>query len=345
MSRIRIAAALTLAAALPLALAAPASAAPSATAGLYGSQDPTYDGVFRQSLAILGLDAVGAPQSPTAVRWLLNAQCADGSFQEFRADLAKACDPVDPTAFTGPDTNATSAAAAALDAIGTSASKDAADRAIAWLLANQGADGGWSFSPGAPSDANSTGMVLSALRAHGHKRTSPQIQRGANYLSTLIAPCGTADGGGLSYQPGAKVDGSASAQGLLGLAGFLPVPNDPKLGANPTCAKGATQRVASFLASRLAAKGALTSAMGGGIDDTNTANAVLGLVAAGVGKPVVAKAMATLRSQAKTYAQKDGKPVPAAIGLLLMAAHATGANTKSFGGINLVNALAGSERK
>jgi len=30
--------------------------------GLYGQADPTYDGAFRQSLAILGLDAVGGAQ-------------------------------------------------------------------------------------------------------------------------------------------------------------------------------------------------------------------------------------------------------------------------------------------
>jgi len=45
-------------AALSLGLAAPALAAPSSgDAGLYGAQDPTYDGVYRQSLAIIGLVA------------------------------------------------------------------------------------------------------------------------------------------------------------------------------------------------------------------------------------------------------------------------------------------------
>ena len=43
----------------PAASAAPSAPAPSATAGLYGAADPTYDGVYRQSLAILGLEAIG----------------------------------------------------------------------------------------------------------------------------------------------------------------------------------------------------------------------------------------------------------------------------------------------
>ena len=65
-----------------------ALAAPSSTTGLYGASDPTYDGVFRQSLAILGLTSVGVKPSAPAIDWLLNQQCADGSYQAYRTDLA-----------------------------------------------------------------------------------------------------------------------------------------------------------------------------------------------------------------------------------------------------------------
>ncbi|MGN6090450.1 MAG: hypothetical protein ACTHNT_14300, partial [Actinomycetales bacterium] len=51
-------------AATPAAFAATTTATPSATAGLYGSSDPTYDGAYRQALALLGLHATGVTPSP-----------------------------------------------------------------------------------------------------------------------------------------------------------------------------------------------------------------------------------------------------------------------------------------
>ena len=55
------------------------------------------------------------------------------------------------------------------------------------------------------------------------------------FLATLVAPCGSADGGGLSYQKGAKPDGSASSQGLLGLTAAIPVTGPKKLTGSPAC--------------------------------------------------------------------------------------------------------------
>lgn len=96
-------------------LAAPAQAADT---GLYGNTDPTSDGVFRQSLAILGLTASGLRPAPSAVQWLKDQQCANGAFQSYRADTSTPCAPSDPAAFTGPDTNSTALAAMALQASG-----------------------------------------------------------------------------------------------------------------------------------------------------------------------------------------------------------------------------------
>ena len=347
MSRIRCIAACiaALALAIPIAVSAPAQAA-SPTAGLYGSQDPAYDGAFRQSLAIMGLTAAGVQPSPSAVKWLLSMQCADGSFQMFRADPAQPCSPVDLANFTGPDTNATAMAAEALRGVATPAATKAAGRAAAWLFATQNADGGWPYLRGGASDANSTGLVLAALRARSESERRAALSRGQRFLASVMAPCGTPDGGGLAYMPGSKVDGSASAQGYLGVTSALPVEAEDDLGANPRCARNLEQKLGSYLAGRIAAAGgALPSAMGGGADYTNTAFAVLGLSAAGIGRPSVAKAMSTLRANARSFAIKDGAAVPAAIGLLLLAAEATGANPVSFGGVDLVKALQGSERR
>ena len=330
--------------ALPISLAAPAQAAPSATAGLYGSQPPDYDGVFRQSLAILGLDAVGVQPSRAAVRWLISAQCADGSFQPFRDDPSAPCDPVDLEAFTGPDTNGTAAAAAALAALGTPPTRAAALRASRWLQAAQNADGGWPFLKGGPSDANSTGMVLAALKAQGVRGSS--IARGQRFLASVLTPCGATDGGALAWQAGTKPGGSASAQGYLGLTGFLPIRTPRPLGADPTCARDLTRKVGSYLARTIGDNGGLLpDALSAGADYTNTVNAVLGFAAAGVAKPTVAKAMGALRASVRDYAVKDGAPVPAALGLLLLTSKATGADPRDFGGVDLVAQLQRSERR
>ena len=89
---------------------------PQATvpAGLYGNGDPTYDGVWRQSLALLAQDTVGRAARRQAVDWLAGQQCADGGFAAFRADTGKACDAQDAQV----DTNSTAAAVQALAALG-----------------------------------------------------------------------------------------------------------------------------------------------------------------------------------------------------------------------------------
>ncbi|MDX6764253.1 hypothetical protein SIN09_33900, partial [Streptomyces sp. F8] len=73
--------------------------------GLYGKNDPTYDGVWRQSFALLAQDTVGVKPAAQAVDWLVGQSCANGSFPAFRADTAKDCDA---TAYI--DSNATAAA-------------------------------------------------------------------------------------------------------------------------------------------------------------------------------------------------------------------------------------------
>ncbi|MET9971035.1 hypothetical protein ABZZ80_35325, partial [Streptomyces sp. NPDC006356] len=88
----------------------PSIAVPS---GLYGKADPTYDGVWRQSLALLAQDTVDVKPATEAVDWLTGQQCADGAFAPFRADVSKTCDAKTPV-----DTNNTAAAVQALAALG-----------------------------------------------------------------------------------------------------------------------------------------------------------------------------------------------------------------------------------
>jgi hypothetical protein len=122
-----------------LSVAPPTSAAPGngtsknpAFIGLYGHQDPTFDGVYRQGLSILALDASGANPDTAAVRWLLRQQCGNGRWMSFRSDVDAPCG--------APDSNATAIAVMALKAIGRT---KPAERGLDWLNANQQPGGGW----------------------------------------------------------------------------------------------------------------------------------------------------------------------------------------------------------
>jgi hypothetical protein len=332
-------------------ITSPASAAPSATTGLYGAADPTYDGVFRQSLAIMGLAANDIAPPAAAISWLLGQQCADGSFEAYRADLTKPCGKPDPVTFTGPDSNSTAAALMALMALDDSrvpvpaatVSKivDAAEKAGTWLRRSQNADGGWAYYAGGASDANSTGLSLAGILTQAPSYDVPAYRKASRFLGTLSASC--ADGGGTAYQAGSKVDGSATAQGLVGLVGPLPVSGPRTLAVAARCANTATAKSVSYLATSLKATGLLTGATGGA-DYSTTATAVLGLVAAGKGRASVAKATAALKANAASYVTGSGTS-PGAAGLLLMVAEATGARPTSFGGVNLVRTLNASIRK
>src|SRR5262249_36588011 len=85
-----------------------------ADAGLFGAQDPTFDGTFRQGLAWPALRAAKVKLSNLAVisvtGWLAHQQCANGLFQSYRANTAVPCDAADPNTFAGPDTNSSALA-------------------------------------------------------------------------------------------------------------------------------------------------------------------------------------------------------------------------------------------
>jgi hypothetical protein len=330
----------------------PAFAASSTSdVGLYGSQDPTYDGVYRQSLAIIALEATGKTPDASAVSWLLAQQCADGTFTAYRANPATAC-----TA-AGEDENATAAAIQALVALGKPTST-----AITALKHFQLADGGFydNTAFGAPaSDANSTGLALSALAAAGIDPTSVTSsgKNGDDYLRTIQLPCSAASGAGAyDFQAEARLAANdyATVQATLGQLGkALPVAATTVAATAPTCGPATDSATSAadavgYLAARLTAgHGAIPSSLGSGSDWTSTANAVLDLVAAKQGSAAVAAGLAALQSNAKAYAaggQSGGTYAPGPLATLLLVAHATGTDPASFGGIDLAAALAATER-
>ncbi|WP_405761883.1 prenyltransferase/squalene oxidase repeat-containing protein [Streptomyces sp. NBC_00045] len=338
--------------AAPAALAAPSPSAPPAPvipSGLFGKKDPTYDGVWRQSFALLAQQTVGVKPAEEAVAWLAGQQCANGGFASFRADAAAACD--DKTMY---DTNATAMAVQALKALG---GQDAAvKKGVDWLKSVQNEDGGWAFVPGTPSEGNSTSLVISALAATGEKPAEVKSKAGKSAYEGLLSfqlGCPAepaADRGAFGYQPAdGKLAANADATAAAVLAGLAqgsvvaPAATDtpaaalacPAGSADPA---GAAQGAAGYLAEALKKDGHLTAVTPGAdqptADTGNTADAVIALAAAGH-KQSAAGALEWLKANSADWS----KDSPAALGTLVLAAHATGTDPKSFGGTDLVTAL------
>ncbi len=192
--------------------------------GLYGSYasvgDPTYSGVFEQSLALLGLKAVGAPESGAAIDWLVAQQCGgsdefNGAWMSYRAPATppatglSPCTAFDSTFFTGIDTNSTSLAFEALEAVGQAPTYDA----LAWLSRTQNSDGSFGFYVGNDGDPNSTALVVQAIVAGGEAPGSGRWTKGSDSPLTAL----------VSYQLGC--DAAAPDQGALTFPGTGGAPN------------------------------------------------------------------------------------------------------------------------
>ncbi|WP_329386100.1 terpene cyclase/mutase family protein [Streptomyces sp. NBC_01351] len=343
--------------AAPAALADTASPSPSAPpvvpSGLYGKNDPTYDGVWRQSFALLAQHTVGVKPAQQAVDWLVGQQCANGGFAAFRADASGACE-----ATTMFDTNATAAAVQALKALG---GQDAAvKKGTDWLKAVQNEDGGWSYVPGSPSDANSTALVISALAVAGDKPAEVKSKAGKSAYQGLAAfqlGCATdpaTDRGSFAYQPvDGKLIANADATAAAALAGLgkgsaVALSSTDTPAAPLTCPAASAdvaadpaalaQGAAGYLAEALKKDGHLTAVTPGADQPTpdtgNTVDAVIALAAAGH-KQSAAGALEWLKGNSAEWAKGN----PAGLGTLILAAHATGTDPKAFGGTDLVSAL------
>lgn len=341
--------AVLLGAAAPVAVAAP-SPSPSAElpAGLYGTTDPTYDGVWRQSLAFLAQKIEYVTPSAQALNWLVEQQCDSGAFTSYR-DASKPCD-----ASTVMDTNATAAAVQAL--VEVNQHRDIANNGSDWLKSVQNEDGGWGYNPGSPSDANSTSLVVGALARTGvpiDEVTTADGSTPYTALQALALPCGGKDGGAYAYQPDKKgglvANMDATAASVLGLMGKGIASGTSNAVKDPVCTKGdglspeqSAQNGASFLADTLEKSPYLKQAPMPGAEDSapqpdfgNTADAIVALAASGHTDKAEAS-IAWLEKNSKSWAKAGG---PAAVAQLILAAHATGADARDFGGVDLVRQL------
>lgn len=348
--------------ALP-AISAPATGAPSLAptvsraassgdSGLYGAGDPTYDGVYRQSWAIIGLRSVGATVPARAVRWLTSQQCSNGGFQSYRATTATKCAASSATTFSGPDSNSTALAVMALRSVGQ---RTRADRAARYLATMQRPGGGFPYFKGGASDANSTGLALASLRGGSQtKATKKRIRRATTWLRSVQRRCAAGSKRGLvPFQAGGPANFLASGQAALGLTTTLPARARSTRPDALRCRSGAQIGSVSTRNALLwgtagalrAGHGAVANQFGSGSDISATAQMVIALGSAKQYRSTVNTAVRVLKRNAASYTRSAGRANPAALGTLMVVADVTpSTSSRSFGGVDLVAELRGSLR-
>ncbi len=215
-----------------------------ADAGLFGAQAPTFDGAYRQGLALAALKAAGVATGNAKVSkgigWLTAQQCANGLWQGYRASVGTPCPAADPATFAGPDTNSTGVAVQGLAAYGR---LPRAGTVLASLRTVQSADGGFPFlaAPGQASDPQSTALALQAvLAAGGSPASSAWTKGGATPYSRIVAfqlGCGdpVANRGAFFYPGSRAVNDMVTLQVVPALAGkTLPLVRSTPSTAVPT---------------------------------------------------------------------------------------------------------------
>jgi hypothetical protein len=162
-----------------------------ANVGLFGVQDPTYDGAYRQGLALAALAAVGVKKKSevgTAIEWLQHQQCANGGWEAYRSSTT-ACTPSNPNTYSGPDTNSTALAIEGLSA------QHAAIRhnPITFYKSLQQSSGGWGYYGGS-ADPDSTALVIQSLLALHDSVSAARFHRGTKDPVTALLSFQLADG-------------------------------------------------------------------------------------------------------------------------------------------------------
>jgi hypothetical protein len=239
--------------------------------GLFGTADPTFDGAFRQGIALAALKAAGVAKSRvgSGIAWLTGQQCANGLWTSYRADTSAPCPAADPNTFTGPDTNSTGLAVQGLAAYRVHPMKA---RTLAAFKRIQSADGGFPFlaAPGQSSDPNSTGLSIQALLAEGIGAALPGYRVGgaspyaalAAYQLGCSAPA--ADRGAFTF-PG--LDGPsllATVQAVPAMAkATLPLPESTPTAAAPRMPCSATPNATGGAPAALVTGGAPAALVAG----------------------------------------------------------------------------------
>lgn len=198
--------------------------------GLYGEADPTFDGVLRQSLALLAFEAVGVAPWPEAIFWLQAQQCTTvgdpasaGGFPNYR-NPATPCPAPSAVTYSGAEVDAT---AMALQYFARIEGPDAerSQTALAFLRSMQSPDGGFPWYAGDVNSPNSTALAIGALLAAGAGGDGDLVDAAIDWLVAQQLGCDSPEAGAFtsSYSDGGA-DQFATRQAVLGVAGVsLPI--------------------------------------------------------------------------------------------------------------------------
>ncbi len=173
------------------------------TDGNYGVAD-----VFKQSLAVLGLVAVNEPVPDEAVQWIVDAQAANGAWDDGFGTI------------DNPD--ATSMAIMALLAAGRAVDDPVIVAARNFLAGAQLTGATWEYGTGLGGNANSTALVIQALSAMGevwYDDSSPWAQGSTNPLEALLAFQGPSGAFQADFGQGPFDDFFSTVQVLPAVAG------------------------------------------------------------------------------------------------------------------------------
>lgn len=267
--------------------------------------------VWDQAWSLIGLAALGEPLPALAAQALAEAAAPGGGWGfAWRAEAA--------------DVDSTGLALQAIRAAGVPVTATVLTRALAFLEAEQQADGGWGH--GGPSNVNSSAYAVQGLLAAGEDPAGPRWTHG-----------GPGGAGG----PG-PMDFLLSTQRPEGRFGFDQAPADlvaslqvlPALAGRPLPLPGlraGAERAADWILQRQGADGAFE-----GFNPGATIDAVLALAAWGRDPdqpgPAGPSAADYLAGLAADYAGRG----PSAAGKLAAGAVALGADPRDFGGVDLV---------
>jgi len=201
--------------------------------GLFGTQDPTYDGAYRQGLSLAALAAAGVTSGAavtSAESWLTAQQCPDGGWTSY-VNSSNPCTGK-PADYEGPDTNSTALAVQGLEAQ-RALSATAAQSATKFLTKAEDADGGWGYEPNTvktrgSTDPDSTALVLQALVSLGALPSSKNFTKGHHTpVATLESfQIASGEGAGALVYPGVSGPNLlATYQAVPALAGVTVAEN------------------------------------------------------------------------------------------------------------------------
>lgn len=189
----------------------------------YNPATGAYDTrIYADALAALGIIAARDPLPDQAITYLIANQCASGGFSHDAGCIQKA------------DVDTTAIVICVLANSSSDSAKSSLGRARDFLLTAQNAEGGFGFATAGPTNANSTGLVLSAINALDEDPTRPPWRQsdGDDPLKALL-PLQLPSGGFRYLSSDQRANDYATAQAIPGVLGIRyplrpgPVPVPP----------------------------------------------------------------------------------------------------------------------